>query len=349
MKQAFAALLLALCLVTGQAGSSFGANAGEVIVYNWSEYIPQDVLENFTRETGIKVVYSTYESNEAMYAKLKLLRGGSYDVVVPSSYFIKLMTADGLLSELDHNKLPGINNIDPKLMNQSYDPGNKYSIPYMWSSVGIMYNKKYVNAEHVKTWKDLLRPEFKGKLMLSDDVRDTMGVALKALGHSANSKDEEEIKEAYEFLVKLLPSVRVFDITATKQAFVAEEVVVGMSWGGDAVVAQQENPDLVYVYPEEGALVWIDNLAITSNGPNKENAYAFINYMLKPEVALRCMQEYHYSTPNVETLKLLDEKNRQNPAINPTARDLMYSEVLDFVGQAQTYYNTLWERLKTQL
>lgn len=321
-------------------------NAGEVVVYNWSEYIPQDVLDDFTKETGIKVVYSTYESNEAMYAKVKVLRGKSYDIVVPSTYFIDLMIKDGLLSKLDHSKIQGFENIDPKLLNQAYDPGNAYSIPYMWGSMGIMINTKYVKPGSVTKWSDLLKPEFKGKVMLSDDARDGMGAALKAVGKSANSTDPADIEAAYNFLVKLRGSVRVFDITASKQAFVGEEVTVGTSWNGDALVAREENDALEYVYPEEGAIVWVDSFAITSGAANVENAYAFISYMLRPEVALRCMEEYQYSTPNLGALKLLDEDQLNNRILNPSAEDLKNSETLIGVGQAQTIYDRYWERLK---
>lgn len=354
MKQILVAVSLfcALCLAQIAPAGAEPAHAaakrsGEVVVYNWSEYIPQDVLDDFTKKTGIKVVYSTYESNEAMYAKVKLLRGRSYDVVVPSTYFIDLMIKDGLLRKIDHKKIKGFDNLDPKLLNQAYDPGNQYSVPYMWGSMGIMINTKYVKPGQVTKWSDLLRPEFKGKVMLSDDARDSLGAGLKANGKSANSRDEKELAAAYEFLVKLRDSVRVFDITASKQAFVSEEVIVGTSWNGDALVAQEENEALEFIYPQEGAIVWVDSFAITSGAANVENAYAFISYMLQPEVAKRCMEEYQYSTPNLGALKLLDEEALANRTLNPTADDLQNSEMLTSVGDAQAIYDRYWERLKT--
>ncbi|MDR2892733.1 MAG: extracellular solute-binding protein [Deltaproteobacteria bacterium] len=332
---------------TKQDEAKQAVSAGEVVVYNWSEYIPHDVLDNFTRETGIKVVYSTYESNEAMYAKVKLLRGKSYDVVVPSTYFIDLMIEDKLLRKLDHSRLQGFDNIDPKLLDQPYDPGNQYSVPYMWGSMGLMINTKYVEPGSVTKWADLLKPEFKGKVMLSDDTRDGMGAALKALGKSANSTKKSELEAAYGFLKKLRASVRVFDITASKQAFVSEEVIVGTSWNGDALVAAEENPALHFIYPEEGAIVWVDSFAITSGAANIDNAYAFINYMLRPEVAKRCMEEYQYSTPNLGALALLDEETLGNRTLNPTEEDLKNSEMLISVGDAQGMYDRYWGRLKT--
>ncbi|MDL2314104.1 extracellular solute-binding protein [Desulfovibrio sp. OttesenSCG-928-C14] len=347
MKKLFiAALALAVLALALPAAAASKKDAGEVVVYNWSEYIPQDVLDDFTSETGIKVVYSTYESNESMYAKVKLLRGRSYDVVCPSTYFIDLMIKDKLLLKLDHSKLSGFENIDPRLLNHPYDPGNQYSVPYMWGTVGLLINTKHIPSGSVTKWSDLLRPEFKGKVMLSDDTRDTFGVALKALGKSANSMEEEDLKAAYEFLVKLRESVRVFDITAAKQAFVSEEVTIGTIWNGDALVAQEENEDLEFIYPEEGAVMWADSFAITSGAANVDNAYAFISYILRPEVAKRCLEEYQYSTPNLRALDLLDKELLENNVLNPTDADLKNGEMLNGVGAAQALYDRYWERLK---
>ena len=319
----------------------------EVVVYNWSEYIPSDVLSDFTRETGIKVVYSTYESNEAMYAKLKLLRGREYDVVCPSSYVTEQMVKDGLLRKLDHSKLPELKNIDPNLLSHPHDPNAQYSVPYMWGTVGLIINTKYVPTGSVSKWSDLLRPEFKGKVMLTDDARDAFGLALKSLGKSANATKESEIEEAYNFLVKLHDSVRVFDITAAKQAFVSEEVIIGTSWNGDALVAKEENENLEYIYPEEGTIIWVDSFAITSGAPNPENAHAFINFMLRPEISKRCLDEYLYSSPNLKTLELLDDELRKNRTLNPTAEDLLNSEILISIGAAQPIYERYWEKFKT--
>lgn len=354
VKKLFAAFvaLFVVCIfqpaLAANAASKNARGTGEVIVYNWSEYIPEDVLDDFTKETGIKVIYSTYESNEAMYAKLKIMRGKSYDVVCPSTYFIDLMVRDGLLQKLDHSKLPNMKNLDPKLMDQAYDPGNLHSMPYMWGSMGMLVNTKYVKDGQAGKWADLLKPEFKDKIMLSDDLRDTMGVALKAVGKSVNSQNEEDVKAAYEFLSKLRPSVRVFDVTASKQAFVSEEVIIGTIWNGDAMVAIEENSDLKFIYPEEGVALWVDSFGIPAGAPNVENAHIFINFMLRPDIAKRCMEEYQYSTPNLAALGMLDEELRENRVINPNAEDLKNSEMLTGLGQAQQVYERYWERIKTQ-
>ena len=217
-------LLVALVALLIAASPAFAEEAKELNVFSWSEYIPQEVVNGFTKETGIKVVLSTYESNEAMYAKLKLLGAKGYDLVVPSGYFVEVMAQDNLLAKLDKSKIKGLGNLDPASLNQPFDRGNALTIPYMWGTVGLLVNKKAVDVSTIKSWKDLARPEFKGRVLLSDDLRDTFGVGLKACGYSINSTNPDEIKAAYEWLKALKPSVRVFDVTATKQAFISEEV-----------------------------------------------------------------------------------------------------------------------------
>ncbi len=337
------ALLLA-CVASAPAAAK---NAGEVVVYNWSEYIPQDVLDAFTKETGIKVVYSTFEANEAMYAKVKLMQGKGYDVVVPSSYFIEQMHKEKLLAPLDKSKLPNLANLEPKTLDQAYDPGNTYSVPYMWGTVGIGYNTKHIPAGSITKWADLLRPEFKGKVILTDDLRDAFAIALKATGGSLNSNDEADIKKAFEFLKALKASVRIFDVTAIKQALIGEEVWIGPIWNGDFLVAQEESSDLAFAFPEEGVILWVDGFVIPKGAKNMDNAHAFINYMLRPEVAARCVEEYKYSTPNVKALPLLPAKLRDNPVLNPGEKNLERGEYIGNLGQALGTYEKYWEVLKT--
>ncbi len=317
-----------------------------LVVYNWSEYIPQSVLARFTKETGIKVVYSTFESNEAMHAKIKLQRGKGYDLIVPTNNTIGNMRAEKLLAPIDKSKLSNLKHLDPKLMGQAFDPANEYSIPYMWGSVGLVVNKKYIDPATITSWRDLLRPEFKGKVLLSDDLRDSMGVGLKATGHSVNSTDEKALQDAAAFLKELRPSVKVFDVTVSKQSFVKEKVHIGMMWNGDSLVAKKENPNLAFIYPEEGAILWVDSFAIPKGARNREGAHLFINFLLRPEVARECVTEYRYSTPNLGTLKLLPEELRDNRVLVPAAQDLKNGEFLNSVANALPLYERYWERVK---
>ncbi len=345
-------LLLAGLAVFGAGGavSALAASKGgknEVVVYNWSEFIPQGVLDDFTKETGIKVVYSTFESNEAMFAKVKLLRGKSYDVVFPSGYFVGRMVQNKLLDVLDHSKLPNMKHLDPKMLGMGFDKENKYSLPYMWGAVGLAYNTKFIPKGSITKWNDLLRPEFKGKLILTDDLRDAFGLALQAKGFSVNSIVPEEINAGFEFLRALKPSVRVFDVTAIKQALISEEVWAGPIWNGDFLVAREEKPELEFVFPEEGSIGWVDNFVILKNAPNKDNAYTFINYLLRPDVAKRAVEEYKYSTPNRDALKLLSREMQENPILVPTEEVRKRMEFPQDVGDALHIYEKYWEQLKT--
>lgn len=339
-------LLVALVALLIAASPAFAEEAKELNVFSWSEYIPQEVVNGFTKETGIKVVLSTYESNEAMYAKLKLLGAKGYDLVVPSGYFVEVMAQDNLLAKLDKSKIKGLDNLDPASLNQPFDKGNALTIPYMWGTVGLLVNKKAVDVSTIKSWKDLARPEFKGRVLLSDDLRDTFGVGLKACGYSINSTNPDEIKAAYEWLKALKPSVRVFDVTATKQAFISEEVVAGLAWNGDAFIAMQENPDLEFIVPEEGMMIWLDNFAIPAGAEHKENAYKFISYLMRPEVAKLCVEEFNYSTPNKAAEKILEPEYAESKVIVLDPEELAKGEVTVNVGKARELYEKYWEQLK---
>lgn len=326
---------------------SANANSSKVLnVFTWSEYIPHEVLAKFTEETGIKVNLSTFESNEGMYAKLKLLGGQGYDIVMPSNYFIERLQQANLLEQIDKSKIIGLENLDPESLGHPFDPNNEYSIPYMWGSLGILINKKAVDPNTITSFNDLTRPEFNGRILLSDDMRDTFGVALKASGYSINTTKPEEIKAGYEWLKKLKPSVRVFDITATKQAFIGEEVLAGISWNGDAFIAMQENPNLEFIVPKEGLILWIDNFSILANAPNKDNAYAFINFLLRPDIAKQCVEEFFYTTPNKAARELFEPFYRDSKVIFPTDEEIRKGEITSDIGKAFSDYIFYWEKLK---
>ncbi len=344
MKRTLAALVILLLAVC----PALAEEPKELNIFSWSEYIPQDVVNSFTKETGIKVVLSTYESNEAMYAKLKLLQGKGYDLIIPSSYFVELLAQDGLLAPLDKSRIQGLENLDPASLDLPFDKGNALTVPYMWGSVGLLINKREVDPATITSWRDLTRPEFKGRVLLSDDLRDTFGMALKACGHSINSTNPEEIRAAYEWLRELKPSVRIFDVTATKQAFISEEVVAGFSWNGDAFIAMQENPDLEFIVPGEGMVLWMDSLAIPSGAKHKENAHKFISYLLRPEVARRCVEEFNYTTPNLAARKLLAPEYADNKVIMPDSEAMAQGEITADVGKARELYEKYWEELKAR-
>jgi spermidine/putrescine transport system substrate-binding protein len=338
-------LLLSVMFILFYASSVLAG--GKVYVYNWTEYIPESVLEQFTKETGIEVVYSTYDSNETMYAKLKLIKENGYDVVFPSTYFVSRMGKEGLLQPLDHAQLPNMKALDPRLLNKSYDKGNVYSLPYMWGSTGIAYNSSIIPDGEVTAWKDLWNPKYKGQLLLQDDMREVFHMALKIQGHSSNTTNKKEIESAYLLLKDLMPNVLLFNSDSPRLPYLAGEVNVGMIWNGEAWMAEQENPAIRYVYPREGANLWVDSYVIPKTARNIKNAHQFINFMMKPEIAKLCVEENGYATPVTTALPLLDDNVRTSLTVFPTTEIINNGEFQADVGEALPIYQQYWEKLRT--
>lgn len=339
---------LALAIVSTEATSTeaFSPIEENLIVYNWSDYIPDGLIEDFTKETGINVEYSTFSSNEVMYSKLKILRGRGYDVIFPSTYLVSKMKEEGLIQPLNHKLLTNLNNLSAELTNLSYDPQNQYSIPYLWGTTGIVVDRKAFPNEEIKSWSDLWDKKWRRRLVLQDDMREVFHMALKINGHSTNTTDPDEIKQAYERLLRLLPNIKELNDTPV-EAFLANEATIGLAFNGDTKVARDEKPDLEYIYPEEGTTIWIDSFVIPSRARNVENAHTFINYMLRPEVAAKCAKEIGYATPNVEGKALLPEALKSDQVMFPDKEILKRTEYQKNVGDATATYRLYWEKLKS--
>lgn len=320
--------------------------AEKVYVYNWTEYIPEAVLQQFTKETKIKVIYTTYDSNETMYAKLKLVRGEGYDVVFPSTYFVNKMSREGMLQPLDHSLIPNIGELDSAVLDKEFDPGNVYSVPYMWGSTGIAVNTDIIDAALVTSWRDLWSSEYKGQLLLQDDMREVFHMALKINGHSSNTRDPKEIEAAYNLLKELMPNVLLFNSDSPRLPYLAGEVNVGMIWNGEAWMAQQENKAITYVYPSEGANFWIDSFVVPKGAKNVENAHKFIAFMLRPDIAKMCVEENGFATPVTTALPLIDEDVRRSRTIFPSAEIISRGEFQTDVGDALALYQEYWEKLR---
>lgn len=340
-------LVLAGLLLAGLAGCS--SDEPKVLnLYNWSEYMPQEVLDRFEKETGIQVVYTTYDSNEAMYAKLKLLDdSAAYDLAVPSTYYVSKMRKEGLLMKLDRSKIEGFDNLDPELTNLDVDPDNQYSVPYLWGTTGLAVDTADID-QPVTAWADLWNPEFKGKVMLTNDMREVFHVGLRVLGYSGNSTNPDEIEAAYEKLKALMPSVRTFNSDAPRVPYLEGETDVGMIWNGEAVMAQDTMPSLQYVYPEEGIIAWLDSFVIPKNARNPEAAYKFISFVLRPEISALISEDIGYATPNLKARDLLDPAVANNRASYPNEEDMKNAEFqLDIGDDALQVYAKYWEKLKS--
>jgi spermidine/putrescine transport system substrate-binding protein len=324
--------------------------AGQAVlnVYAWAGYLPKAVLQAFTRETGIQVNYSTYESNEALYAKLKTGPHSGYDIIMPSSYCIARMRREGMLLPLDKNKLFYLKQLQPVLLDKAdtYDPGNQYSIPYLWSVTGLVINSAYHHPGRLKTWQSLWQADFKDKLLLLDDAREVFSVALLALGYSPNARDPEQIQQAYLKLKQLMPNVRVFSSEGIASLYIDEELTAGIAWNGDVYRIQQENPAVQFYYPQEGYILSIDNLAVPIGAKHIEYAYQFINFLLRPEVAACISLETGYATSNQEARHYLPLSILRNPIIYPDESTLPRGIIQEDVGEALRFYEQYWDLLK---
>lgn len=327
---------------------SASAKDNELYFYNWSEYIPSSVLQDFTKETGIKVIYSTYESNESMYAKLKT-QGGGYDLVVPSTYFVSKMRKENMLQEIDHSKLKHFADLDSNYLNKPFDPGNKFSIPYIWGATGIGVNTEMVDKSELKKWGDLWDPKWESQLMVMDDPRELFHIALVKLGYSPNTTNPDEIKAAYEELKKLMPNILVFNSDNPANPYVAGETSLGMLWNGSAYAARQEGVPIEIVWPEKGSVFWMDSLAIPANAKNVEAAHKMIDFLLRPENAAKIATQIGYPTPVETAYPLLPESFVNDPNIFPPQSVIDSGIWQDEVGEANTLYEEYFQKLKVDM
>ena len=309
-----------------------------------------EVIEQFTKETGIEVIYDEFETNETMYPKVEA-GAVAYDLVCPSDYMIKRMLDNDLLAKINFDNVPNIKNIGKTYLEQSqeFDPTNEYSVPYTWGTVGILYNKKKVK-EPVDSWSILWDSKYKDQILMQDSVRDAFAVALKSLGYSLNSTDEKELEEAKDLLIEQKPLVQAYVIDQVRDKMIGNEAAIGVIYSGEAIYTQRENPDLEYVIPKEGSNIWFDSWVIPKNAPNKENAEKFLNFLCRPDIALKNFEYITYSTPNEAARKLIEDDDIRNSKIAfPDISSLKNCETFQFLGDdADALYNQLWREVKSK-
>ena len=359
-----ASALLSGCGASGNTGTSGtdsaasgSADGGELYVYNWGEYIDEDVISQFEDETGITVVYDLFETNEEMYPVIEA-DAVNYDVVCPSDYMIQKMRENDLLAELNFDNIPNIDQIDPAYMemSQAFDPENKYSVPYCWGTVGILYNTKLLDELGVPAptkWADLWDERLSGEILMQDSVRDAFMVALKKDGCSMNSESKDELEQAKQELIDQKPLVQAYVIDQVRDKMIGGEAAVGVIYSGEMLYIQDEvaslglDYDLEYVIPEEGTNLWLDSWVIPKNAKNKENAEKWIDFMCRPEIAKANFEYITYPTPNKGAFELLDEDMQNNKAVFPDIDFLKDSEVYQYLGDdTDAIYNELWKEVK---
>ena len=336
----------------------------ELNLFVWTEYIPQDMQECFEKVYGIKVNRDEYSTNEEMYAKLKA-GGTSYDLVQPTDYIVQPMIRNGLIQKLDHAQLPAIANFDPNYLNLSFDPGNDYTIPYQAGTDAIVYNADKVTSAP-KSWADLWNPAYAGKMVFLDDSRAVIGFTLLTLGYDVNTKDPKQLDEAKAKLKTLIPNVKIFDSDSPKTALIAGDVDLGMTWTGEAFLAQQEVPAITYVYPTEGAILWQDNWAMPKDAPHSDAAYAWLNYTMQGDVFWMMLRDFPYTQPNkasldyakgnemsvndvngnATTLAKIYEAYIASPVTNTPPDAIKNGHRIEDVGDALPLYDQLWTEVK---
>ena len=315
-------------------------------LYIWSAYITDETVKKFENQTGIQVRYDTYDSNEALLEKLQ---SGvtEYDLVVPSDYMARILIHQGLLQELDHSKLPGFTNLSSRFRNLPFDKGNKHTIPFLWGTTGIGYNKTKV-TEPVDSWAILWNPKYKDRISLLDDPREVFGAALKWKGHSINSKNPRELEEARDLLIRMKPLVKTFTSGSFDEVLLSGDVWLAHGWSGQLAKAVDQNKDLAYVVPKEGSTIWVDNMAVPKGAKHLEEAYAFMNFCLTPEVAAEITNLSGYPSPNEAANKFIKPEILKDPARYPDEKTLASCEFLEDLGETSTLLDRYWTEIKSR-
>ncbi len=317
----------------------------EVNVYNWEDYMNPEVFKIFEQETGIHVNEMFFTTNEEMMISLRVTPG-AYDLVFPSDYCVERMISEGLITEINFDSVPNFSNIEPWMINPDYDPENKYSVPFMWGTVGILYDTTKVD-DPVDSWGILWNEKYADEIIMLDSIRDTMGVTLKYLGYSMNTRDRLELKAASDKLIEQKPLVKAYYVDETKDEMVAGNGALALMWSGDALYAMEKNENLAYAVPKEGSNVWVDPMVIPATAKNKENAEKLINFLCRPDIAQMNCEYIWYSSPNTAAIELMGEDYTENPTINPTQDIIDRCEFFhDIPDQYLTVYNLFWGRVK---
>lgn len=339
-------LALLILLVLGVCLTGTGCSSKQKLyIFNWGDYIAPEILDLFEEEyPQYDVIYDNFDTNETMYQKL-VSTNTPYDVLVPSDYMIARLIQEDRLMKIDTAKIPNYEHIRESLKGAAFDPKDEYSVPYLWGTLGIVYNKKLVNGP-VDSWDVLWDPQYKGNILMMDSVRDSMAAALIKLGHSLNTKDPEAIKAAGKLLEQQKPLVAQYGVDDIKEPMINGNYALCLHYSGDALWMMQQNPDLEYVIPKEGSNVWIDSMVIPKTSKNYEGAMAFIEFMCRPEIAFLNTDYNAYSTPLSNVLEMVDEEMVNNHVYNPSNEETAKTEAYIHLGDTTQLYNDAWEKLR---
>ncbi len=326
--------------------SACASSKQTLYVYNFGNYVDPVINDMFEEEFNCRVVYETYDSNEELYMKLK--NGNStYDVIFPSEFMLERLIEEGFVAELDLDKIPNITNLVPELLNRDFDPGNKYSLPYYWGTIGLLYNKNVVSEEEASTWGILWDERLSGQILMYDSLRDTFAVALKYLGYSMNTTDINQLNEAEQLLIEQKPLTLAWGCDVLADMLVAEEAAIGVVFSGDAVNAMMQNDNLAYSLPKEGYNLWIDTVCITESSSNKDLAHEYLNFLCRDDISMLNTLSYKYTSANINVLNELKSTQEwaNTIAYYPTYEIIQNGERVKHLGDFVDKYAEAWERL----
>ena len=349
MKFKILVLLLVSLLTFGCGSGGSDKSQGEVYVYSWGDYLNPATLKLFEEETGIHVILDEFDTNESMYPRVA--EGAvHYDVLCPSDYMIQKLISNDLIQPLDFTKLPDAKKyIGEEFFKQAetFDPGNKYSVPYCWGTVGIIYDKTKV-TDPVDSWSILWNEKYKGEILMQDSARDALMIPLKLMGKSLNETDKEVLAQAQEMLKKQKPLVQAYVVDEVKDKLINSEAAMGVVFSGEAPIILKENPNMAFAIPKEGTNFWIDGWVITKDAKNVDNAHKFIDFMCRPDIAAKNFDHLGYSTPNTGVRELVeDEELKNSPIAFPSPDVYEGQETYKYLGnQMDEHYNNLWMQVK---
>ena len=335
-------VFLMLLILTGCAKKE---EQKHVNILNWSSYIPDSVIRNFEKETNIKVNYGTYSSNEELLAKISNAKEGTYDLIFPSDYMIEIMKNRDMLEKIDKTKLNNINNLNSSYLNLEYDPNNDYSLPFIAASTVISVNRDLVK-DSITSYNDLLNPKYKNDIVLIDDQRIIIGMALLANGYDMNSTDEKELEVAKEWLLQLKDNIKAYDSDSPKNFLITKEASIAVLWNAEGALASMENNSIENIFPNEGFALSIDNFAIPKGAKNKEELYIFIDYILRPDVMKEIISSYPYKNINKETDKILNDDYLNNKAANIPDEIYKQGSFVKNVGDSIRTFDKIWAEIK---
>ena len=341
----FISVILTMVLLLGLMTACQPDTRTQLNIYNVGDYINEDVIEIFEKENpDIKINYETYYANEEMYVKVAN-NSSDYDVVFPSDYMIQKMESEGLLNKLNFENIPNYEKISHEFKGLDYDKNQEYSVPYMWGTMGILYNKKLVK-EDVKSWKILWDEKYAKNIFMLDTERDTLGITLKMLGYSLNSGNEEELNAAKDALIKQKPLVLAYCGDEVKDKMINEEAALSVVWSGDAYYCMSQNENLAYAIPEEGTNLWFDAMVIPTTSKHQAEAERFINFMCRPDIAKMNVEYIEYSTPIGEVKEQLDDSVKNDKMRYPDITKAENMEIFSYDKELTKKYSQIWQEIK---